>query len=256
MLVLAGEQGLRKSLMCAKLFGEWFLDQLPPVASGRGHEASIAIEGRWGVEIAEMNALAGQTESAKKEFISRCVDKYRPVFGVAMQEVPRQCVFIGTTNADDFLTDPTGATRYDICDVREPIRLEELDRDAFWSAACALEAAGEAHYRDRANLARSGMAESAGYQDEDAWTDPVLKYAEGLAPAADGVRYVTAKGALTYGVLIPLEKQDKRVLDRVKSILRKAYGAASTRWVDGRAQRGYRVTDEGEKLPRMVGNDW
>src|ERR1019366_533788 len=138
MLVLAGEQGFRKSLLCAHLFGDFFLDQLPPISSGRGHEASIAIEGRWGVEIAEMNALAHAHESAKKEFLTRCADKYRPVFGIAMQECPRQCVFIGTTNDDDFLTDPTGDTRYDVCSISQPIRLGLLNRDDFWACAVAL----------------------------------------------------------------------------------------------------------------------
>jgi virulence-associated protein E/bifunctional DNA primase/polymerase-like protein len=255
MIVLAGDQGYRKSLMCAKLFGDYFLDQVPPIGAGRGHEASIAIEGRWGIEIGEMNAFDRATEGAKKEFITRCVDKYRPVFGMAVQEVPRQCVFIGTTNEDDFLTDPTGDTRYDICDIRQPINLDALDRDAFWAAASALEAAGEPHWRDRAALARAKSAElfgnggvngastgeSAGYSAEDPWTDVVLKYAASAAALEPSDGLITAQECIARGLVIPTEKQDARVQKRVRNILRRAYGASHVAWIDGRSQRVYRV---------------
>jgi hypothetical protein len=259
MLVLAGEQGFRKSLMCAKLFGDYFLDQLPPVMSGRGHEASIAIEGRWGVEIAEMNALAHAHESAKKEFLTRCIDKYRPVFGIAMQEVPRQCVFIGTTNDDDFLTDPTGDTRYDICDIRQPIDLDALDRDVFWACAVALEKSGESHWRDRAVLARAheksaemlpffangdinrpAIPEGAGFAQEDVWTDNVLKVARSASESMGGI--VTTKACLE-ALAVPLERQDAKAQNRVKSVLRRAFGASCVQWLDGRAQRCYRVVN-------------
>lgn len=262
MLVLAGEQGFRKSLLCAHLFGDFFLDQLPPISSGRGHEASIAIEGRWGVEIAEMNALAHAHESAKKEFLTRCTDKYRPVFGIAMQEVPRQCVFVGTTNDDDFLTDPTGDTRYDICDIRQPIDLASLDRDAFWAAAVALEAAGVSHYRDRALLARAKSAaldaaddgilfanggvhvppalEGAAFAAEDAWADDIITWARANATEANDGDYVTCKGCMR-GLGLPLERQDARAQSRVKGVLRLTFGASHVKWIDGRVQRCYRV---------------
>lgn len=244
MLVLAGEQGLRKSLLCEKLFGEFFLDQLPPIQAGRGHEASIALEGRWGIEIAEMNALAGAGESAKKEFVSRCVDKYRPVFGIAMQEVPRQCVFIGTTNLDNFLEDPTGETRYDVCDVREAIDLDTLDRDVFWSAAVALESAGVPHWRDRAMLARcaaDGAAPNwnASFAAEDPWTGTIVKYVAGMPHK----RYILAVECITYALLIPIEKQDKHVMNRVQAILRKQYGASKVVNLEGRSQRAYVVNN-------------
>jgi hypothetical protein len=258
MLVLAGPQGFRKSLMCAKLFGEYFLDQVPPIQSGRGHEASIAIEGRWGIEVAEMNALASAGESAKKEFLTRCIDKYRPVFGKAVQEVPRQCVFIGTTNDDDFLSDPTGDTRYNVCDIRNVINLELLDRDAFWSAAVALEAAGEPHFRDRAELASrksaghgqifgnggilpSVMPEGAAFASEDAWTDEILEHATKAASASDAGGFVTASH-VAKAIGLTLEKRDKVAQNRVKSVLRRTYGASQVQWLNGRAQRCYKVT--------------
>ncbi len=246
MLILAGEQGLRKSLFCSKLFGEFFLDQLPPINSGRGHEASIAIEGRWGIEVAELSAFHGVSEALKKDFLARCIDKYRPVFGIAVQERPRECVFIGTTNDDDFLTDPTGDTRYDICDVKGSIKIEELERDAFWAAAVALEAAGVEHWRDRAELARrredggffSEHGESAGFVSDDSWTDDVL---EGAKKCCDAEGWITADTVLKKCLAIDLAHRDAKSKNRVKAILRRAYGPAKVVHLEGRAQRAYAV---------------
>ena len=253
MLVFAGEQGFRKSAFCALLFGEWFLDQVPPISSGRGIEASVAIEGRWGVEIAEMSAFSRAHEAAKKEFLTRCVDKYRPVFGIAVQEWPRQCVFIGTTNEEEFLDDPTGDTRYDVCDVKVPIALESIDRDEFWACAVALEASGEDHWRDRAALARvratrdellfanGGVApivipENEAFARGDAWSDAILAAAE---------KHIAADGFTTWAwcildMGIPLERQDDRTINRVRGILRRRYGASAVVRVDGRVRRVYR----------------
>ena len=236
MLVLAGEQGHRKSLFCSRLFGDFYLDQVPNLEKDK--EASIAIEGFWGIEFAEFRALRAN-EATKKDFISRCVDKYRPVWASQIQIFPRQCVMLATTNQDDFLTDPTGDGRYDVCDVRRPIRCEDFDRDAFWAAANALEASGETHWRDRA-LVRANEETSA-FTSEHPWTDKVLKYAAGLRADEAGERWVTATQALSYGLVLATEKQDEAAANFVKGILRRAYGTAHVRSIEGRAQRAYRV---------------
>lgn len=230
MLILAGSQGYRKSALCAHLFGDFFRDQMPALES---RDASIALEGVWCVEMAEMTTWSRSGENLKKEFLTRCEDKYRPMFGKGTIVVPRQCVFIGTTNEDDFLTDPTGNTRYDVCEVLKPIDLS-WSRDEFWAAANALEAAGESHFRDRAEASAEKSAEEARHSAEDPWTDAVLKYAR-----AHKEGQVTAAQCLAYGVAISVDKQSKDHLRRVQNILRKAFGPARPAWVDERTQRVY-----------------
>jgi hypothetical protein len=233
MLMLAGDQGFRKSSFAARLFGEYFRDQMPNVRAQE--EMSIAIEGYWGIEIAELAAFGRADEGIKKEFISRSEDKYRPKYGRSTLVCPRQCVFIGTTNEDDFLRDPTGSTRYDVCEVLRPIDLEALDRDEFWAAACALESAGDTHTRARAAAGRDA-AEHGRHEGDDPWTGVVLAYA-GRSTAGT----VTASDALTYGVPIEVAKQRADDLVRVKGILRRAFGPSKVRWIDGRSQRIYAV---------------
>ncbi len=229
MLVLQGEQGHNKSRFCAALFGDYFRDQMPALDS---KDASIALEGYWGIEIAEMTAFSKSAEATKKEFLSRCTDKYRPVWAKDTREFPRQCVFIGTTNDDDFLRDPTGARRYDVCEIQHAIALDELDRDAFWAAACALESAGEPHFR----RVDEGEDASLRFGAEDAWTSDVLTYVKTVAKG----EYVSAKDCLKYGIVLAAEKQDDRALNRVRGILRRHLGPSLMAQLDGRAQRVYR----------------
>lgn len=47
-----------------------------------------------------------------KAFISRQDDRFRSPFDRREQTWPRQCVFIGTSNHNDYLMDPTGGRRF------------------------------------------------------------------------------------------------------------------------------------------------
>lgn len=239
MLILAGSQGLNKSRFCEHLFTKaWFRDQMPPLE--RGTDASIAIQGFWCVEMAEMSAMTRVAENIKKEFLARCEDKYRPPYEKGTYVSPRQTVFMGTTNEDDFLRDPTGSRRYDVCEVQRALSVD-FDRDAFWAAACALESAGVQHWVDApvggweaATEKSSGVSRNR-HELEDTWTSAVLKFA-----STKGYGWITASEALTYGVLVPLERQDEKQLTRVRAILRRNLGPAKTVWLDGRSQRAYR----------------
>lgn len=48
-----------------------------------------------------------------KSFISRSDDKYRASYGVNVESHPRQCIIVGSTNAESgFLRDITGNRRF------------------------------------------------------------------------------------------------------------------------------------------------
>lgn len=232
-LILTGPQGFNKSRFCAELFDPYFRDQMPDLDS---RDASHALEGYWGIEMAELTAMSRTSVSTVKEFLTRTSDRYRQFGNGEKLEMPRQCVFIATTNEDDFFRDPTGESRYNVCEIRQPIDLGALRRDAWWSAACALETAGETHYRDRA-LA-SEVAESR-HVWEDPWTGAVTKYVASQAAKGDVV--VTASNALTYGLPVSVDKQRPEELRRVQSILRRKLGPSSVKMLEGRPQRVYHI---------------
>ncbi len=111
-LVLEGDQGDHKSMACQILGGEWYLDGL----GGEGKldtTACMAMGMAWIVELAEIDEqVRGGANSRLKSFISRQADIYKPPYGRALLHVPRSCVFIGTTNCDVYLRDPSGNRRY------------------------------------------------------------------------------------------------------------------------------------------------
>ena len=78
-----------------------------------GQKGIEILEGAWICEMSELLALTKVKEvEAVKGYITRQCDKYRMPFDKRVTEHPRQCVFIGTTNKEQFLTDKTGNRRW------------------------------------------------------------------------------------------------------------------------------------------------
>jgi Virulence-associated protein E-like domain len=111
MLVLEGDQGILKSSACRALAGEWFSDSLPRI-DGDQVRLAMHLRGKWLLEVAELAAMLKGDPEGVKHFVSRQVEKYTPKYGRGEVTEPRQCLFIGTTNDDDYIKDPTGGRRY------------------------------------------------------------------------------------------------------------------------------------------------
>lgn len=114
MPVLVGKQGVGKSTIWAKLGGEWYSDTLDTI---KGKEAYESIQNSWIIEIAELSAMAHATKEDTKKFITKTSDKYRKPYAETVEEIPRQCIFVGTTNDYEFLKDETGNRRFYPIDV-------------------------------------------------------------------------------------------------------------------------------------------
>jgi len=235
MLILQGEQGFKKSLFLAKLFGEFFADSLPSDWTDR--DAPHALRGKWGVEIAELAAWAKNDEEAKKAFLTRQEDQYRE-YGTGNEiRRPRQVTFWGSTNADAVFRDATGSRRYDVLHVRKPIDLDAFDRDELWAAASTLEDAGELHYVETESQdARDRRTEHA---VTDPWDDPIARYLRDLH--AKGQRHVRAEDALTVAVVRPIEHQTPADLARVRNVLRRLCGESKSCKPGGRGTKNVRM---------------
>lgn len=134
-LVLEGEQGERKSSTLAALGGDWFSDT--PIDIGNKDSRMLAAS-KWIVELAELSSLsAGEVESHKAFLSSKC-DDFRPPYGRTIVSFERRCVFAGSTNAEEYLRDPTGARRFWAVRVHgcQVARLRQ-DRDQIWAEAVA-----------------------------------------------------------------------------------------------------------------------
>ncbi|ADO68713.1 virulence-associated E family protein [Stigmatella aurantiaca] len=120
-LILEGPQGLRKSTAFQILGGKYFSDA--PIDVSNKDSAMLASQ-FWFIELAELSTFRKSEDQALKAFISRTEDTYRPPYGRTNVKTPRRCVFVGTTNDDDYLRDPTGHRRF------WPVKCTRIDTDA------------------------------------------------------------------------------------------------------------------------------
>lgn len=146
MPVLVGQQGRYKSSVLAKMGGAWFSDSL---RTFDGKEAMETIQGTWINEIGEMQAMSKSDIGAVKAFLTKTSDYYRAAYGRYTADRARQCVFFGTTNSKDCLTDPTGGRRFWPLDIDQCPRTKDVwtqldgERDQLWAEAVARWKQGE-----------------------------------------------------------------------------------------------------------------
>lgn len=109
MLILSGPQGIGKSTLLDKMSHGWFNDS---IRTFEGKEASELLQGVWLVEIGELDAFRRTDVARIKQFLSLRTDRFRAAYGRHVKEMPRSCVFFGTTNTADYLQDRTGNRRF------------------------------------------------------------------------------------------------------------------------------------------------
>lgn len=111
MVVLIGGQSAGKSTIVRWLnIEDQFFREIKTIAGKEGIEA---IRGVWIGEVAELMAMTRVKEAeAVKAYITSQEDAYRPPYAKHVITVPRRCMFIGTTNNPQFLTDKTGNRRF------------------------------------------------------------------------------------------------------------------------------------------------
>jgi len=176
-LILEGPQGIGKSTVPRILAGEdYFTDQLADMGS---KDSSMQLRGAWLIELSELDALNRSEMARAKAFITQQTERFRLPYGRRIVDVPRQCVFVGTTNADTWLKDETGGRRF------WPVRCGAIDlnalrrdRDQLWAEALHAFHSGASWWLDDPDLVQEGIEEQHGRYLEDVWQEKVLDYAD------------------------------------------------------------------------------
>jgi len=157
-LVLEGEQGVKKSTALNVLGGAYFTESHLDVLN---KDILLTTSCNWIIELPELTTMMKSGVEALKGFFSKRTDQFRPPYGSSLQEYPRQCIFVGTTNNDRYLDDDTGNRRYwpVKCSGKTDIDIAALkeDRDQLFAEAVARFKAGERWYFERSE---SGSVEA------------------------------------------------------------------------------------------------
>ncbi len=132
-LVLIGRQGIGKSTIFAKLGGKFFSDSLS-ISDMKDKTAAEKLQGYWIIEMGELAGIRKVDEDTLKSFLTRVDDKFRASYGYTVEDHPRQCIIVGTTNQETgFLRDITGGRRFWPVYVKgdtkdKPWEIEDIDQ--------------------------------------------------------------------------------------------------------------------------------
>jgi len=212
MLVLVGSQGAGKSTGLKALAGpDWFRDSELRVGD---KDAYMQLRGAWIYEAAEIDGWSKREQAEVKAFLSSAVDHYRPSYGRHVIEQPRQCVFAGTTNREDFLSDPTGSRRYWPAVVGSvDVEAIRRDRKQLWAEAVHRYRSGEVWHLSAAESADLAAVSDA-HRESDEWDVPVAAFL-----SKHWERGLTV-GDILHGALdIPPSRQERRHQMRLGKLL-------------------------------------
>ena len=176
-VVIGRNQGMLKSSAIRALCHDpsWFSDNIPSDLADR--DTKEALRGKWIIELAEIPHIRRETERVKAFFSSQ-VDRYRAAYGIATQDHPRQCVFIGSSNDLEFV-DVTGNRRFwpFTAAGRLDVAAIERDRDQLWAEAVALYRQNVPWWLPPTIEAIAGERQD-GFAEGDLWDELIARWIE------------------------------------------------------------------------------
>lgn len=170
MLVLEGPQGLKKStalrVLSDAVVKEVFTDE---ISDPNSKDAALQMQGKWIIEIAELDAFRRADITAIKAWLTRQEDRFRRPYGKIVEDFPRACVFAGTVNpiGIGYLKDPSGGRRFwpFACGY---INLDALKSDAvqLWAEAAQAYQDGEQWWLDEEETKHATAAQKSRYEED------------------------------------------------------------------------------------------
>ena len=141
MVVLEGRQGTYKTTSLEIIGGKWYGEVNAEISS---KDFDQGLKGKILVEFGELANLKKADIEIIKRKLSTRTDEYRPSYGRYVEQHPRTCIFVGTTNESEYLKDPTGNRRF------WPMKIKKADteyitkyREQFFAEALVAFKAGE-----------------------------------------------------------------------------------------------------------------
>lgn len=185
MTILSGPQGIGKSTLLDKMSRGFFNDS---IRTFEGKEASELLQGVWLVEVSELDAFRRTDVSRIKQFLSQRADRFRAAYGRHVKDMPRCCVFFGTTNTNDYLQDKTGNRRFWPVDVGLRATSKSVwndlprELDQLWAEAVFYWRLGEPLYLT-GELAEAAKAKQEEHREVSAREGLILEFLDKEVPS-------------------------------------------------------------------------
>lgn len=217
MVILEGNQGAFKSTALSIIGGKFYTQNNEQVTN---KDFKLVLRGSFLIEIAELESFSKADATKIKSILSDAHDNFRVPYGKLAEKFPRQSIFVGSTNADEYLSDETGARRFWPVKTGEvhSINLGQLveDRDQLFAEAVYRFKNGESWWEVPKAEAKAQQDER--YQ-EDAWEIAVSQYIDSIEVKHKDYIYITH--LLQYGIKMDLDKIDRRAQLRASKILKR-----------------------------------
>lgn len=250
-MVLEGPQGGGKSsaLKILAIEDQYFSDEIILGEDLRTQQE--AMRGKFIMELPELAGLNTGEVRRVKAFVSKSHDRARGAFQRSVEELPRRCLLIGTTNDKDYLKDATGNRRFWPVEVGK-IDLEGLReaRDQLWAEAAAAEPTApdpitipEALWGEAAKRAAERVA-------SDPWEDILEGGLPGVAKPVEGELRVSTQAVFEKVLKLEARLAGMREARRLAECMRKlGWAGPKPMRIDGAPVKGYsREPDMASKL--------
>lgn len=233
MPILQSPQGYGKTKTWPALYGRDWCTEVSASLSDK--DFYIGLRGVWAADFSELDAFSRAETTQIKRIITAQSDSYRPPYGQARQTFPRQGVFVGGTNRDDWNTDPTGARRFLPIQVRCEIDTDAIAaaRDQLWAEAVARFRRGDIWW----DIPNAHQHQDAVYQG-DPWEEPILAFLHDRDQT-------TVAAVLGDCLRIETGKQNRADMMRVSAVLKRAG------WERKRTARGWVYRPKRDVGPRF-----
>ena len=270
MLILEGETGFKKSSFFRTLLPDpsFFSDTLNrihlDVESIRLLHSGPAI-----FEIGELSGLRKQEVEEVKAFISAPQDDLRPLYE-NYRKTPRRCIFVGTTNRDDYLRDETGGRRFWPLKVLQQIdiALVQHERAQWFAETLHRVEAGERWWINSTYEQSLATVEQDARFEEDIWFHPIATWlapenrTKGTAaPVTTGTQqmaemldkkragdFVTTKQIAENALSIEMKNARSAEGARINRIVRKLNWLTAREYLDGVQIRGWKRPQDTSKV--------
>ena len=169
-------------------------------------------------EIAELRGINTKDAESIKAFITRRYDRLRPLYQEFTTDIPRRCIFIGTTNQKDFLGDASGERRWlplssGKVDTAGIIR----DRDQLWAEAAFIYKEKGVCWQEAQELAPN---EHGDFTYEDLWQNPIASYLKNISAQSDYEFDLTSANILDCALELDFKHQKRFDEMRVAKVMK------------------------------------
>lgn len=180
--LLIGPQGAGKSSFCREICPrpEFFTDHVSELGS---KDSRLELAGKLILEFAELDRVKGRELGRVKAYLTSRTDCFRPPYGRSVVDIPRSCVFVGTSNDEVALADESGNRRFLPIHVGK-IDIEKLSKDKaqLWAESFYRYQKGAKWYLDSRSLLEAAREQQDLCYASGQWDSDIEAFLENPQP--------------------------------------------------------------------------